>query len=138
LTTISYTDTTGDVSEAQLQGFFSHWGNRPSPTALLRIFNGSDHIVLARDDSSGDIIGYITAISDGVSCAYIPHLEVRPDWQGQGIGSELVSRLLAQLNHLYMIDLMCDPDVQPFYERLGMRPSTGMIVRNYGRQNLES
>jgi ribosomal protein S18 acetylase RimI-like enzyme len=137
VTSISYSDTTDHVTEAQLQGFFSHWSNRPSPAALLRILNGSDHLVLARDNTSGDIVGYITAISDGVSCAYIPHLEVRPDWQGQGIGSELVRRLLARLNHLYMIDLMCDPDVQPFYERLGMRPSTGMVIRNYGRQSIE-
>lgn len=36
-----------------------------------------------------------------------------------------------------MINLMCNPDVQPCYERLGMRPSTGMIIRNYGRQRLE-
>jgi hypothetical protein len=33
-----------------------------------------------------------------------------------------------------MIDLMCDPAVQPFYERLGMRPVIGMVVRNYDRQ----
>ena len=80
------------------------------------------------------VIGYITAITDGVSAAYIPHLEVRPSWQGQGIGSELVRRMLAQLRHLYMIDLMCDDELQPFYERLGFRPWTGMLIRNYDRQ----
>jgi hypothetical protein len=34
-----------------------------------------------------------------------------------------------------MIDLLCDPDVQPFYGRLGMRPATGMLIRNYDRQS---
>jgi ribosomal protein S18 acetylase RimI-like enzyme len=86
---------------------------------------------------AGPVVGFITAISDGVSAAYIPHLEVLPAYQGRGIGSELVRRMLARLRGLYMIDLTCDPDVQPFYARLGMRPSTGMLVRNYDRQACE-
>jgi len=27
------------------------------------------------------------------------------------------------------VDVMFDPDVQPFYARLGMLPSTGMMIR---------
>lgn len=134
---ITYLESAENLSVDQLTGFFVGWPNPPSPAGLLQILQGSAYLELARHESSGHIIGFITAISDGISCAYIPHLEVRPDWQGQGIGSELVRRLLARLEHLYMIDLTCDPDVQPFYQRLGMRPSTGMIIRNYGRQNLE-
>ena len=83
------------------------------------------------------VIGFITAISDGISCAYIPHLEVLPDYQGRGIGTELVNRMLARLRHLYMIDLVCDPAIQPFYERVGMRAVVGMVVRNYDRQSCE-
>jgi predicted N-acetyltransferase YhbS len=69
-----------------------------------------------------------------VLSAYIPLLEVLPAYQGQGIGSELVRRMLAKLADLYMVDLLCDPGMQPFYERLGMRPTTGMLRRNYDRQ----
>jgi hypothetical protein len=45
--------------------------------------------------------------------------------------------MLAKLRHLYMVDLVCDPEVQPFYERLGMRTVVGMVVRNYDRQSCE-
>ena len=31
--------------------------------------------------------------------------------------------------------LLCDPDVQPFYARLGLRPASGMLLRNYERQS---
>ena len=79
----------------------------------------------------------ITAISDGVLAAYIPHLEVLPAYQGQGIGTELVRRMFDQLDHIYMIDLICDADVQPFYERVGMIRYTGMIRRNYEHQSGE-
>jgi ribosomal protein S18 acetylase RimI-like enzyme len=132
---ISYSETIEGVSSADLSGFFVGWPNPPTPTTHLRILVDSAKIVLARDDATGNVVGFITAISDGVSCAYIPHLEVLPAYQGRGIGSELVRQMLAQLRHIYMIDLICDTNVQPFYERLGMRPYTGMILRNYDRQS---
>lgn len=137
MSVITYTDSIADISPAQLQGFFVGWPNPPAPEAHLRILKGSYAVVLAREES-GAVVGFITAISDGVSCAYIPHLEVLPAYQGQGIGSELVRRMLARLSQLYMIDLLCDPDVQPFYERLGMRRYTGMLVRNYDRQSADA
>jgi predicted N-acetyltransferase YhbS len=131
---IVYRDSADELNEDAVTGLFGHWGQSPAPVDILRILRGSAHVVLAVDEESGQVIGYITAISDGVSAAYIPHLEVRTEWQGQGIGSELVQRMLTTLSHLYMIDLICDEDLQPFYARLGFRPWTGMIVRNYKRQ----
>ena len=74
-------------------------------------------------------------ISDGVSAAYIPDLEVLPAYRDRGIGSELVRRMLEKLRHLYMVDLVCDANLQPFYQRLGMRLYTAMIYRNYEAQS---
>ena len=131
---INYTASLDDLTADHLRGgFFAGWPNPPTPETHLKLLHGSDHVILARDGDQ--VIGYITAISDGVLAAYIPHLEVLPAYRGQGIGSELVRRMLDSLRHLYMIDLMCDPDVQPFYERLGMRRYSGMIYRNYERQS---
>src|SRR5215212_1754434 len=110
---INYIDTIEGIAAEQLQGFFVGWPNPPSPATHLRILAGSYAIV-----------GFITAISDGVSCAYIPHLEVLPAYQGRGIGSELVRQMLERLRQIYMIDLICDANVQPFYARLGMQPYT--------------
>lgn len=129
-----YTESTDALDQEAVTGLFGYWGNPPAPADILRILRGSDHVVLAMDDESGAVVGYITAITDGVSAAYIPHLEVRAEWQGQGIGSELVQRMLTRLGHLYMIDLICDEDLLPFYTRLGFHPWTGMIIRNRERQ----
>ena len=134
---ISYTDSLAGVTSEHLQGgFFAGWPNPPSPTTHYRILANSAAIVLARTDN-GDVVGFITAVSDHVSCAYIPHLEVLPAYQGQGIGSELVRRMVEKLQHLYMIDLVCDPQLQSFYERLGMKAVVGMVIRNYDRQSGE-
>lgn len=134
---ISYTDSLAGITSEHLQGgFFVGWPNPPSPGTHYQILANSAAIILARIDN-GTVVGFITAISDLVSCAYIPHLEVLPAYQGQGIGSELVRRMIEKLRHLYMIDLVCDPALQSFYERLGMRAVIGMVVRNYDRQSGE-
>jgi len=98
------------------------------------VLRASNFVVFARDEATGAIVGFITAITDGILMAYIPLLEVLPVYQRQGIGSGLVRRMLARPGDIYMIDLLCDPDVQPFYARCGMHPSTGMCIRNYERQ----
>ena len=131
---ITYTDSLVDVTVEHLQGgFFVGWPNPPSPQTHYRILANSSAILLARI-ADGTVVGFITAVSDHVSCAYIPHLEVLPAYQGQGIGSELVRQILEKLRYLYMIDLVCDPPLQPFYERFGMQPVVGMVLRNYDRQ----
>lgn len=127
-------DLTG-VTTTHLAGFFVGWPNPPSPETHLRILAGSRLIVLARDGEDGPVVGFINAVGDGVLTAYIPLLEVLPAHQGRGIGQELVRRMLELLREHYMIDLLCDADLQPFYAKLGMRPATGMLLRNYDRQS---
>jgi ribosomal protein S18 acetylase RimI-like enzyme len=135
---ISYIDALQEITSDQLAGFFVDWSNPPELDAHLKVLQNSDFVVLALDDATHKVIGFITAISDGALAAYIPLLEVLPDYQGQGIGTELVQRMLEKLRDLYMVDLICDPELQPFYARFGMRPYTGMILRNYGnRSNTE-
>ncbi len=127
---IVYSESVEPLTIEQVSGgFFDGWGTVPSPETFLRILQGSTHVILALDGDQ--VVGFITAISDGVISAYIPLLEVLPAYKGQGIGSELVRRMLEKLSYLYMIDLICDADLQPFYERFGMMRFTGMIKRNY-------
>jgi GNAT superfamily N-acetyltransferase len=132
---ISYQIDLEGITAARLRGFFVRWPKPPSSETQLRLLEQSYRVVLAVDDQNNRIVGFINAISDGVLCAYIPLLEVLPEYQRQGIGGELVQRLLRLLDNLYMIDLTCDRRLQKFYERFGMTPSTGMMIRNYARQS---
>lgn len=132
---IAYRTTLEGIQPRHVRGFFDGWPNPPDPETHLRLLHSSDLILLAWDEEASAVVGFITAITDGVLCAYIPLLEVLPAYQGQGIGSELARRMIQRLRDLYMIDLLCDPDVQPFYARLGMSPANGMLLRNYDRQS---
>ena len=130
-----YTTDIAQVNEDMLHGFFVDWPNPPSRAAHMRIFKGSYLVWLAVDTEAGKVVGFINAVSDGVLSAYIPLLEVLPEYQGQGIGSELVTRMLNSLENLYMVDILCDEHLQKYYAKFGMFNATGSIVRNYERQS---
>ena len=129
-----YKTTIANIKTYQLQGFFVDWPNPPSPKTHLKLLQNSSKVVIAIDPSTNKVVGFITAISDGVLSAYIPLLEVLPEHQGQGIGQHLVEKMLEQLDNIYMIDLCCDEHLIPYYEKLGMFQSTGMVKRNYKMQ----
>ncbi len=126
---IEYTNSLDGVAPEHMQGFFEGWPSPPSPQRHLEILQGSYRIVLAREADSPKIIGFANAISDGTLTAFIPLLEVLPTHRGQGIGSELVHRLLDELKDFYAVDVLCDPELVPFYERFGMRQGIGMAIR---------
>ncbi len=132
---ISYCTSVADLCTEQLTGFWVDWPNPPSPAIHLQLLQQSNYRVVAIDNKSKNIVGFVTAISDGVLSAYIPFLEVLPAYQGRGIGKELMQRMLAQLKHLYMIDLVCDEELKTFYQPLGMQAGTAMLHRNYERQS---
>ena len=81
------------------------------------------------------LAGYITALSDGVLAAYIPFLEVEKTYKHNGVGHTLISKMLEQLNHLYVIDLVCDKELAGFYIGAGFKPRHAMIKRNYANQS---
>jgi ribosomal protein S18 acetylase RimI-like enzyme len=128
---IEYVDSIEGVTPAMLSGFFEGWKKSYTSESHLIILENSDHIVLALDTERNRVVGFITALTDGIMSAFIPLLEVLPDYRNQGIGSSLVLRMLEKLKDIPGINLMCDQNLQSFYSRFGMSPSSGMILRNY-------
>ena len=126
---IEYSESLDGIEPRQLQGFFAGWSRPLSPETHLRLLSGSDHVVLAIDVESDQVVGFVTALSDGVLSGFIPLLEVLPGFQRRGIGQALMTRMLDRLGHLPNVDLLCDPEVMPFYERFGMKPVGGMVLR---------
>lgn len=120
-------DLTG-ASPETLHGFFVGWPRPPGPEALHDALSRSSHVILAWED--GRVAGFVSALTDGALAASVPLLEVLPEYQGRGIGTELVRRMLNRLQDVYMLDLVCDEELVPFYERLGLQPLQAMSRRN--------
>jgi ribosomal protein S18 acetylase RimI-like enzyme len=129
--TVAYRDDVADLRADQLAGgFWEGWPSAPDPGRHLALLQGSEVALVALDESTDQVVGFATAVGDGVMTAFIPLLEVLPAYRGQGIGTELVRGVLARLSDRYSIDLVCDPDLVPFYERLGGRRLVAMAWRN--------
>jgi len=134
---ITYQDHLEGISPEMLNGFFEGWKNFPSQKKHYELLKNSSYIIIAIDNEKRRVAGFINAVSDGVLSAYIPLLEVIPEYRDRGIGSELMKRMLDKLKSFYMIDIVCDESLQSFYEKCGMKKHTAMILRNYDKQSGE-
>jgi len=67
------------------------------------------------------LIGYIDTVSNGVTDAYIQDLMVSPEYQGKGIGTELMNRTISYLKarKIYMISVVFEEKLLPFYKQFG-------------------
>lgn len=76
------------------------------------------HIAAYDEDN---LVGFIDCISNGVTDAYIQDLMVDPLYQGKGIGSELMNKMINYLKekHIYIISVIFDESLKSFYERFG-------------------
>ena len=55
---IQHTDSLEGIVAGNLRGFFAGWPDPPSPETHLKLLANSDHIVLAVDDDTGDVVGF--------------------------------------------------------------------------------
>ena len=128
---IEYCEDPTALTSDQLRGsFFEGWPSPPSPDLHLSHLRGAEVAIVALDVTTGQAAGFVTAVGDGLLTAFIPFLEVLPAYRGSGIGAELVRLVLARLSDRYSVDLVCDPDLIAFYERLGGVSGTAMMWRN--------
>ncbi len=126
---IKYTTNLEGIKKKELTGFFVGWRKPLTIEQFHKILQNSEYIVVAYEADEKRVVGFINALSDEVNFAFIPMLEVLPDYQHQGIGTKLVEKMLEELEHINCIDLMCDTDTQSFYKKFGLIKSSGMILR---------
>mgnify|MGYP001799435567 CR=1 FL=1 len=117
---IEHRDSTANIEPRQLTEFFQDWRSPLSSEKHLEVLNKSDIVILAFDTEANRVVGFVTALTDFVQAAFISLLEVIPSYREQGIGTELMKRMLARLENVTAIDLTCNPELQPFYARLNM------------------
>lgn len=94
------------------------WTNYTSNPIMLQ--NALEHslFILTARDEEGKLIGFLRAVGDGYSILYIQDIIVLPEYQRQGIGTQLLRQTLEYFNEVYQIILTTDSEVKTiaFYE----------------------
>ena len=87
--------------------------------SLVRAVANSTYVVTAR--YGGQLIGLARALSDDVSILYLQDILVRPEFQGRGIGKQLMGRCQERYRHVRAQVLMTDdlPSQTAFYRSMG-------------------
>ena len=81
-------------------------------------------ITVGRDD--GKVISMARAVGDGGYHLLVVDVIVHPDYQGQGIGRQMITQLIDFVHNDYiepgettMVSLLSAKDKEPFYEKFG-------------------
>ena len=78
---------------------------------------------------SEKLIGVGRVLADGIDCAYICDIAVHPDYQGTGLGKEIVNSLIDQSKGHKKIILYAAPGKESFYKKFGFkRMLTAMAI----------
>ena len=95
----------------------NEWSSANKPNELHDALMNSHSLLTAWDGVR--LVGLGNAISDGHLVVYYPHLLVDPEYQGKGIGSELMRRLKAIYEGFHQHVLIADGRAIDFYRKCG-------------------
>jgi predicted N-acetyltransferase YhbS len=93
------------------------WSSAEKGELLRKALRNSDSLITAW--AGKKLVGLGNAISDGFLVVYYPHLIVLPEFQGKGIGAEIVRRLKKKYASFHMHMLVADGRAIDFYEKSG-------------------
>jgi glucosamine-phosphate N-acetyltransferase len=106
---------------------------------LKRISKDKNYkIIIAEDKENHQVIGTATLlieqkfIHNGGKAGHIEDVVTRKEYEGRGIGKEIMKELItiAKENGCYKIILDCDEKVIKFYEKIGFRKHSLMMRMN--------
>jgi ribosomal protein S18 acetylase RimI-like enzyme len=113
----------GDYEQIRRLVIDTGWGTRVrDPDRFRRMMEGADRTVVALDGEQ--IVGFARALFDDASNGYISMVAVAPDRQGQGVGRELVRRLMdVKAPKQITWVLRSARESTGFWEKMGFRKS---------------
>jgi GNAT superfamily N-acetyltransferase len=93
------------------------WSAAEKPEQLYQALLNSHSLFSAWDGDT--LVGIGNAISDGHLVVYYPHLLVHPEYQGKGIGQQLMEAMQKRYKDFHMQMLTADGKAIDFYQKNG-------------------
>lgn len=122
--TITYKDTKVLTPEQLAELFLSvDWSSGHYPEKLAAAMKNYGSVFSAWEGDK--LVGLIATLDDGVMTAYIHYLLVRPEYQGRGIGRELVHIAAEHYRDYLRILLVAYDNEIEFYKRCGFTVGEG-------------
>ena len=104
-----------------------------SPRMLKEAYSHSLRIYAAYVDTK--LVGVIRVVGDGFSVVFVQDLLVYPEYQGQGIGTALLKKIMEEYHGVYQLHLLTDNTEKTvaFYKSLGFAMDTDMDCRAFSK-----
>lgn len=96
-------------NEAEIMALYSSvgWSNYTNNPAMLReAYKNSLYVLAAYAD--GKLVGILRAVGDGASIVFLQDLIVLPEFQRQGIGSQLMRDVMDRYADVYQLQLLTE------------------------------
>lgn len=118
---ITIKDKSQALTSNQLEDLFLsvEWSSGHYPDKLAIAMQNYETVYTAWDGDT--LVGLISAMDDGIMTAYIHYLLVRPEYQGKGIGVQLIERTKEKYKDYLRIVLVAYDKECGFYEHCGFK-----------------
>jgi len=95
------------------------WNSGNYPEKLQISLKNLHSVFSAWDEEK--LVGLISCLSDGIITVYLNNLLVKPEYQGNGIGTKLVNMVIEEYKNYEKKLLIAENTAVGFYAKLGFR-----------------
>lgn len=118
------------IAPAQVRALFRAAGWREdiarfSPAQIQKFLRHS-HLILTAWSDARELVGFVSAVSDGVLFGWVQNLVVHPTYRGRGLGTELLRETVREMQKqgiqgVYVLGTR-GKRARAFFARVGFRP----------------
>lgn len=77
------------------------------------------------------LVGFCRAVSDGVYRAYVEDVVVLGTHRGQGIGRQLMDKMMKELHGIEVVSLFCSAKLTEYYEDSGFQQTRQIVMHRH-------
>lgn len=113
----------------QLMDLYSSawWAEKRKSDDVAAMLAGSDVIIALVDDDAEGLVGFTRVLTDFAYLAMVLDVVVHPRYRNAGLGRMLLEAVVdhPRLSNVESIELVCQPELVPFYSRWGFTDQVG-------------